>query len=418
MNVTFVQKQSPAQKKDVLSAASILDTSSQSKSLQRKADMVNNATQRAETPRPNNTGMPDNLKSGIESLSGFSMDDVRVHYNSSKPATVQALAYTQGTDIHVAPGQEKLLPHEAWHVTQQMTGRVSPTTNINGMPVNDNAALEHEADVMGLMAVQCRGCNNTIISFRNEQKNRVVQMSVTSGEMLKMEKSLRQPEQSSFIVNVKVDRSTSQKKFMEYGNFYEYIRTLALNNPTAMISFNDSSFFKGVSYIICQLPDPSSNERMKECSIAGLPDIRAVREAVNAASTPPSTEDGCTTEFESYKNSNKNASNASLHNIDYDRTDAKDASNLVRVERSSNRRIPGTNIQILGLKHLSHGSGSGAAVPFTTAFFTRDHLYALANHSDWRGEIRYIIVWKNPNIPNDFVLDGYYVFAKGKAAKG
>ena len=216
MNVTFVQKQSPAQKKDVLSAASILDTSSQSKSLQRKADMVNNATQRAETPRPNNTGMPDNLKSGIESLSGFSMDDVRVHYNSSKPATVQALAYTQGTDIHVAPGQEKLLPHEAWHVTQQMTGRVSPTTNINGMPVNDNAALEHEADVMGLMAVQCRGCNNTIISFRNEQKNRVVQMSVTSGEMLKMEKSLRQPEQSSFIVNVKVDSSTSQKKFMEY----------------------------------------------------------------------------------------------------------------------------------------------------------------------------------------------------------
>ncbi len=107
-------------------------------------------------PRPNNTGMPDNLKSGIESLSGFSMDDVRVHYNSSKPATVQALAYTQGTDIHVAPGQEKHLPHEAWHVAQQMAGRVSPTTNINGMPVNDNAGLEHEADVMGEKAMQCK----------------------------------------------------------------------------------------------------------------------------------------------------------------------------------------------------------------------------------------------------------------------
>ena len=104
--------------------------------------------------RANLTGMPDDLKSGIESLSGFSMDDVRVHYNSSKPATVQALAYTQGTDIHVAPGQEKHLPHEAWHVAQQMAGRVSPTTNINGMPVNDNAELEHEADVMGAKAVQ------------------------------------------------------------------------------------------------------------------------------------------------------------------------------------------------------------------------------------------------------------------------
>ena len=156
MSTTFVQKQSPAQKKDAPSASSVLDASSQSESLQRKAELANGAVQRVEPPRPNNTGMPDNLKAGIESLSGFSMDDVRVHYNSSKPATVQALAYTQGTDIHVAPGQEKHLPHEAWHVAQQMAGRVSPTTNINGMPVNDNAALEHEADVMGEMAVQCK----------------------------------------------------------------------------------------------------------------------------------------------------------------------------------------------------------------------------------------------------------------------
>lgn len=106
--------------------------------------------------RKNETGMPDNLKSGIENLSGFAMDDVRVHYNSEKPATVQALAYTQGTDIHVAPGQEQHLPHEAWHVAQQMAGRVAPTTEIGGMPVNDNAELEHEADVMGAKAESYR----------------------------------------------------------------------------------------------------------------------------------------------------------------------------------------------------------------------------------------------------------------------
>lgn len=100
----------------------------------------------------NRTGLPDNLKAGIENLSGYSMDDVRVHYGSSKPAAVQAYACTQGTDIYVAPGQERHLPHEAWHVAQQMAGRVAPTTEINGMPVNDNAALEHEADVMGAKA--------------------------------------------------------------------------------------------------------------------------------------------------------------------------------------------------------------------------------------------------------------------------
>lgn len=102
--------------------------------------------------KKNETGMPDNLKAGIEDLSGFSMDDVRVHYNSDKPATVQALAYTQGTDIHVAPGQEQHLPHEAWHVAQQMAGRVEPTTEVGGLPVNDNVDLEHEADVMGAKA--------------------------------------------------------------------------------------------------------------------------------------------------------------------------------------------------------------------------------------------------------------------------
>ena len=113
--------------------------------LQMKADTVFQQ-------KPNNTGLPDNLKAGVESLSGFSMDDVKVHYNSSQPATVQALAFTQGTDIHVAPGQERHLPHEAWHVAQQLAGRVEPTTEVCGMPVNDNIGLEHEADVMGARA--------------------------------------------------------------------------------------------------------------------------------------------------------------------------------------------------------------------------------------------------------------------------
>lgn len=99
--------------------------------------------------KPNNTGLPDNLKTGIENLSGYSMDDVKVHYNSDKPAQLQALAYAQGTDIHVAPGQGKYLPHEAWHIVQQKQGRVQPTMQLQGVNVNDNERLENEADVMG-----------------------------------------------------------------------------------------------------------------------------------------------------------------------------------------------------------------------------------------------------------------------------
>lgn len=109
-----------------------------------------------ETPVPaaNNTGLPDNLKTGIESLSGMSLDDVNVHYNSSQPAQLQALAYTQGTDIHVGPGQEQHLAHEAWHVVQQKQGRVQPTTQLQNVAINDDFGLEREADVMGGKALQ------------------------------------------------------------------------------------------------------------------------------------------------------------------------------------------------------------------------------------------------------------------------
>jgi len=114
--------------------------------------------------KPNNTGLPDNLKSGIESLSGMSMDSVRVHYNSSQPAQLNALAYAQGTDIHVAPGQEQHLPHEAWHVVQQAQGRVQPTMQMKeGVPINDDKALEHEADVMGAKALQTGSGNQPSI---------------------------------------------------------------------------------------------------------------------------------------------------------------------------------------------------------------------------------------------------------------
>ncbi len=39
-----------------------------------------------QAPRANNTDMPNQLKSGIESLFGLSLDYVRVHDNSSQPA--------------------------------------------------------------------------------------------------------------------------------------------------------------------------------------------------------------------------------------------------------------------------------------------------------------------------------------------
>jgi hypothetical protein len=131
-----------------------------SRVLQQRAlsDAVHNRHQVAQREeKTNKTGLPSQLKSGIESLSGMSMDHVKVHYNSDKPAQLQAHAYAQGSEIHLGAGQERHLPHEAWHVVQQAQGRVRPTFQMKAGAVNDDPSLEQEADMMGQKAAQFKG---------------------------------------------------------------------------------------------------------------------------------------------------------------------------------------------------------------------------------------------------------------------
>ncbi|MBR7747229.1 DUF4157 domain-containing protein [Undibacterium sp. BYS107W] len=116
------------------------------------------------SPRPDSSrGLPKYLKMGIESLSGISMDHVQVHYNSDRPAQLNAYAYAQGSQIHLAHGQEHHLPHEAWHVVQQAQGRVKPTMQMKtGALINDDSGLEAEADKMGMQASNLLGIKNTM----------------------------------------------------------------------------------------------------------------------------------------------------------------------------------------------------------------------------------------------------------------
>jgi hypothetical protein len=135
----------------------IANNSPQTKQVAQLQPMATESASEQQQPtqkEENNTGLPDNLKTGMENLSGMSLGDVKVHRNSDKPAQLKAHAYAQGTDIHLGPGQEKHLPHEAWHVVQQKQGRVKPTTQLKGkVNVNDDAGLEKEADVMGAKAL-------------------------------------------------------------------------------------------------------------------------------------------------------------------------------------------------------------------------------------------------------------------------
>lgn len=112
----------------------------------------------------NHTGIPMQMKSAFERNTGLSFDDVKVHYHSDRPAKLDALAYTQGNQVYIGPGQEKHLSHELGHVVQQKQGRVRPTTRIGGVGVNDDAGLEREAD-LGILgqSKEAGGGNDNII---------------------------------------------------------------------------------------------------------------------------------------------------------------------------------------------------------------------------------------------------------------
>jgi hypothetical protein len=179
----------------------------------------------------NKTGMPDNLKAGIENLSGISLDDVKVHYNSDKPAQLNALAYAQGTDIHVGPGQERHLPHEAWHVVQQKQGRVRPTMQMKDVTINDDEGLEHEADVMGGKAIQ------TKVDHRAEHESKTRQLK-TVREIIQAKKS------GPF--NVKRTDAAKVANYSEYKDMDPHQYNAFLYDKIK--AFYDTSLAKGRGY--------------------------------------------------------------------------------------------------------------------------------------------------------------------------
>jgi hypothetical protein len=171
--------------------------------------------------KPNNTGMPDNLKSGIENLSGISMDHVKVHYNSSQPAQLNAHAYAQGSDIHIAPGQEKHLPHEAWHVVQQAQGRVQATKQLKtDILLNDDAGLEHEADVMGEKALNS--------SMSDVSSKKIVNASTSTTQMKKVVQMINRSNNQT--ANVRMN-------YWAYSNLLADGDSIGTNAMTSCVTF-------------------------------------------------------------------------------------------------------------------------------------------------------------------------------------
>src|SRR5262249_49108975 len=108
------------------------------------------------------TGMPAHVRAKMERSLSADFSDVRVHPASPRAVKLESLAVTQGSHIHMAPGQwapettkgQELLGHELSHVLQQRSGRVKATTQWKGVELNGDPALEAEADAMGARAAR------------------------------------------------------------------------------------------------------------------------------------------------------------------------------------------------------------------------------------------------------------------------
>ncbi|HZS37787.1 MAG TPA: DUF4157 domain-containing protein [Polyangia bacterium] len=116
------------------------------------------AAQVAERVRPG-APLPPELREKMERAYGCDLSGVRVHQDDSS-VPLGALAYTRGFDIFFAPGVydpesrrgQEIIAHELAHVVQQALGRVAPTRERGGVPLNDDASLEAEAHELGRRA--------------------------------------------------------------------------------------------------------------------------------------------------------------------------------------------------------------------------------------------------------------------------
>ncbi|WP_199351089.1 DUF3626 domain-containing protein [Haliangium ochraceum] len=105
--------------------------------------------------------MPRAVQAKMEHAFDTDFSAVRIH-EGSQATSLGAHAFAQGSDIHFAPGQydpgsqrgQELLGHELAHVVQQSEGRVNATRQAHGAAINDEPALEAEADVMGARAAR------------------------------------------------------------------------------------------------------------------------------------------------------------------------------------------------------------------------------------------------------------------------
>lgn len=183
----------------------------------------------------NHNALPDSVRGSMEQQSGMDLSSVKVHYNSPEPYHLGANAFARSNDIHLAPGHEEELPHEAWHVVQQMQGRVQANGTRNGVPTNLDAALESEADTIGEKSVTHPAASSVV-----QKRQATAPASMIAGAGIAQLSPAK-------IVTVEVYPKTSEVVItLENGQKYTYpLNTSELQEPAPVDSSNTPEYESG-----------------------------------------------------------------------------------------------------------------------------------------------------------------------------
>jgi hypothetical protein len=165
------------------------------------------------------------VRSDMEHAFGADFSAVRIHEGDQAPA-LGALAYTQGADIHFARGQyatdttagRNLLGHELAHVVQQAEGRVAATTQAKGVAINDDDALEHEADDKGARAARgerVAGASGTVVAGASASAGSVQRYAFVGGKQVTKAAGLSADKQS-FVTDTVVRSYDTDAEFTKH----------------------------------------------------------------------------------------------------------------------------------------------------------------------------------------------------------
>lgn len=210
------------------------------------------STTEATSVNSNSNGLPDAVKTKMEGAFNTDFSGVKIHDNSTQAKNIGALAYTQGKDIHFAPGQynpdstsgQELIGHELTHVVQQSQGRVKATTQAKGIPVNDDPELEREADEMGRKAASI-----TVDQTAQRKAAKSLKRTGDNAPVQRFEAPLHESASRNALTE-NGDFSQEEASMIYYGNWMRDVNQAFV--PAAMEMLGADTLYAMLNYVALQ----------------------------------------------------------------------------------------------------------------------------------------------------------------------